>query len=86
MAYGLLIPRIVTVQIFYHLPDFPSILSELILQRDDVPPDFPRLVKFLDWWDKNIEARVHSVNVVTNGRRGEYRATKFEICLPNIIH
>ncbi|HEY4486614.1 MAG TPA: protein usg [Candidatus Paceibacterota bacterium] len=86
MAYRLLIPRTVTVQIFYHLPDFPSILSELILQRDDVPPDFPRLFKFLDWWNKNIEARVHSVNVLVNERQSEYRATKFEIRLPNTMH
>ena len=86
MKYGLLVPRLVTVQIFYHLPDFPSIISELILQRHDVPPDFPRLIRFLDWWGKNIEARVHSVNVVVNEPHNEYRATKFEIRLPSTIH
>ncbi|MBA4749969.1 MAG: Usg family protein [Alphaproteobacteria bacterium] len=55
--------KLMTAQILYHLPDYPSLLQTYIWQDLDLAPDFPTLMKFLDFWDKNLEGRMHSVTV-----------------------
>jgi len=29
----------------------------------DIAPDFPRLTKFLDYWERNIDGRLHTVRI-----------------------
>lgn len=61
--------RLTTAQIVYHLPDEPETLQTFIWQKFDLAPDFPELSKFLDFWRKNIEGKLHSVKVAQgNGR------------------
>ena len=65
--------RLTTAEILYHMPDHPSILQSFIWQRLDRAPDFPRLHKFLDFWAKNLDGKLHSVkvanaHVITPGR------------------
>lgn len=55
--------RLTTAQIFYHMPDYEEILQEFIWQEYDLAPKFPELHKFLDFWEKKIEGRLHSVYV-----------------------
>lgn len=55
--------RLTTAQIFYHLPDYEQILQEFIWQEYDLAPVFPELKKFLNFWEKKIEGRLHSVYV-----------------------
>lgn len=55
--------RLATARIVYHLPDHPSLLQTLIWQHYDVAPHFPELRRFLAFWRKNIEGRLHSVTV-----------------------
>ena len=55
--------RLTSAQIFYHLPDYEQILQEFIWQEYDLVPQFPELFKFLDFWEKKIEGRLHSVYV-----------------------
>lgn len=55
--------RLTTAQIFYHLPDYEEILQEFIWQDYDLAPKFPQLFKFLDFWEKKIDGRLHSVYV-----------------------
>ncbi len=59
----LLNQRLTTAEILYHLPDHPALLQSFIWQHMDVAPDYPRLRKFLDYWEDNIEGRLHSVTV-----------------------
>ena len=55
--------RLTTAEIVYRLPDDPDRLQIFIWQKFDVAPDFPELSKFLDFWRKNIDGKLHSVRV-----------------------
>jgi uncharacterized protein Usg len=55
--------RLTTAEILYHLPDHPAVLQSYIWQNLDLAPKFPELHKFLDFWTRNIEGKLHSVRV-----------------------
>ncbi len=55
--------RITTAQILYHMPDHPKLLQEYIWQDLDLAPKFPVLMKFLKFWENNLDGRLHSVKV-----------------------
>ena len=55
--------RLTTAQIFYHMPDNPVLLQEFIWQNYDLAPKFPKLYKFLDFWEKKIDGSLHSVYI-----------------------
>ena len=57
-GYGLL-----TAQILYHLPDHPTLLQHFLWQTLDKAPHFPELSRFLDFWERDIEGRLHSVTI-----------------------
>jgi uncharacterized protein Usg len=54
---------LVTAEIIYHLPDYPKLLQSYIWQEYDKLPDFPTLQRFLMFWEKNLEGKVHSITV-----------------------
>lgn len=55
--------RLATAEIVYHLPDHPALLQTFVWQHYDLAPAFPELHRFLDFWAKNIEGKLHSVTV-----------------------
>ncbi|MBV8089367.1 MAG: Usg family protein [Alphaproteobacteria bacterium] len=55
--------RLTTAEIIYHLPDHPDLLQSFIWQKLDVAPDYPELRRFLEFWSRNIEGKLHSVRV-----------------------
>ena len=55
--------RLTTAEIIYHLPDHPAVLQSYIWQELDLAPHFPMLKKFLDFWTRNIEGKLHTVRV-----------------------
>jgi uncharacterized protein Usg len=57
--------RLTTAKILYHLPDHPSLLQTFVWQQLDLAPRFPELRKFLDFWHREIEGRLHSVTVAS---------------------
>ncbi len=57
-GYGL-----TTAQICYHLPDHPDILQTYVWQDYDLAPRFPILLKFLDYWRRELQGPLHSVRV-----------------------
>ena len=57
--------RVTTAEIFYHMPDRPSILQSYIWQEYDIAPAFPELTKFLDFWVDKIEGKLHSIYVAS---------------------
>lgn len=58
--------RLTTAEILYHLPDHPGLLQSYIWQDYDLAPRFPVLHKFLDFWTREIEGKLHSVKMATN--------------------
>ena len=55
--------RLTTAEILYHLPDYPRLLQSYIWQEYDRAPEFPRLHKFLGFWEDNLDGKLHSVKV-----------------------
>jgi len=50
-----------TAEFVYHLPDSPSVLNSFIWQKYDLPPDFPVLFDFIDFWQREIDGRLNAV-------------------------
>ncbi len=54
---------IVTVSVFYWMPDYRHVLQEFIWQTDDIKPEYPRVHKFLNYWHDNIEAVIEEIKI-----------------------
>ena len=52
-----------TANIFYRMPDRPLLLQSYLWQAYDMAPKFPELEKFLDFWDRELDGPIHSVEV-----------------------
>jgi uncharacterized protein Usg len=59
--------RLTTAEILYHLPDHPKFLQSYVWQALDIAPRFPVLKRFLDFWSRNLDGRLHSVKVCSTG-------------------
>ncbi|WP_158916283.1 Usg family protein [Caulobacter sp. S45] len=59
--------RLTTAEVLYYMPDHPSLLQRFMWQTLDVAPEFPRVHRFLDFWRREIDAVIHSVNVSAVG-------------------
>jgi uncharacterized protein Usg len=57
-GYGL-----TTANILYRLPDYPRFLQTYVWQNYDLFPRFPELMKFLDFWKRELEGPLFSVTV-----------------------
>ena len=58
-GYGL-----TTAELFYRMPDYKSVLNTFVWQDYDTAPDHPRLFKFIEYWQEQIEGPLHSVRFV----------------------
>jgi uncharacterized protein Usg len=56
--------RLTTAEILYHLPDHPALLQSYVWQEFDLAPKFPSLKKFLAFWERELDGKIHSVNVM----------------------
>ena len=54
---------LLTAEIFYFFPDYPSLIQQFVWQDYDEAPDYPILFRFLDHWRREIEAAIHSVRI-----------------------
>lgn len=59
--------RLTTAEILYRLPDHPDLLQTYIWQEFDLAPEFPVLHRFLGFWKRELEGRLHSVRVASAG-------------------
>lgn len=57
--------RLTTVEIIYRMPDYPDVLLTFIWQDYDLPPDFPRLQGFLEFWTRSLDGKIHSVYIMS---------------------
>lgn len=55
--------RLTTAKILYRLPDHPELLQSYVWQDLDQAPKFPALRRFLDFWQRNLDGKLHSVTV-----------------------
>lgn len=52
-----------TAEILYRMPDAQSLLQTFIWQDYDLAPRFPKLHKFLHFWERELDGPLHSVRV-----------------------
>jgi uncharacterized protein Usg len=55
--------RLTTAEILYHMPDFPKLLQSYVWQDYDLAPKFPVLLRFLDFWERELDGQLHTVKV-----------------------
>ncbi|TGD45428.1 aspartate-semialdehyde dehydrogenase [Pseudotabrizicola sediminis] len=55
-GYGL-----TTAEMVYRMPDYRNVLNTFVWQDYDLAPDYPRLFKFIEYWQAQIEGPLHSV-------------------------
>ena len=74
-GYGL-----TTANILYRLPDHPTLIQSFIWQFYDHAPEYPRLVRFIDFWKREIEGPIHKVEIAHNRMLSpaEVRIARFE--------
>lgn len=58
--------RLTTAEILYHMPDHPDLLQTYVWQELDLAPKFPVLMRFLDFWMRELEGPINSVKVGTS--------------------
>jgi uncharacterized protein Usg len=74
--------RLTTAEILYHMPDHPDLLQSFVWQTLDIAPRYPVLRNFLDFWQSNIEGKLHSVRV---GQRGVIAPAEFRIAGAELV-
>jgi len=75
--------RLILAEIVYHMPDRPQFLQTFIWNEMDIAPRYPVLHSFLDYWQKNIEGKLHSVYVDQQRiiTPGEYKYAQMQLTL-----
>jgi uncharacterized protein Usg len=55
--------RLTSIKIIYKMPDYSNILNEFWWQTLDIPPKYPRMKTFVDYWNDYIEGIIHSLEI-----------------------
>jgi uncharacterized protein Usg len=58
--------QLTTAEITYRMPDHPNLLQEFIWQHLDLAPKYPKLHKFLDFWQRELDGPIHTVRVMSS--------------------
>jgi len=66
--------RLTTAEILYHMPDHPRLLQTYVWQEMDLAPRFPVLHRFLDFWQRELDGKLHQVRVAHAGIVGPGRS------------
>ena len=59
--------RLTTAEILYFLADHQHLLQTFIWQDLDIAPVYPVLTRFLGFWQKNLDGKLHRVRVASAG-------------------
>ncbi|HEX9768976.1 MAG TPA: Usg family protein [Kiloniellales bacterium] len=57
--------RLTTAEIIYYMPDHPALLQSYLWQDYDTAPHYPVLRRFLEFWQRELDGKLHSVRVAT---------------------
>lgn len=58
---------LVNVNVLYSMPDHPALVNEFFWQTTDIAPSYPRVERFLAFWEKEIEGKIRKVSVSRSG-------------------
>ena len=81
--FDLLEKRLTTAEIFYFYPDHPLLIQSYVWQDLDMVPQFPILREFVEFWDRELEGRIHSVDVTASdiAQTAHFTYTNHELIL-----
>ncbi len=54
---------VVTLNVYYWMPDYSHILQQFIWQTADMQPYYPRVHKFLNYWHEHIDAVIEEIEI-----------------------
>ena len=60
---------LVTLNVYYWMPDYENILQQFVWQTMDIKPKYTRVHKFLDYWHNNIDAIVSEIQICESERK-----------------
>lgn len=67
--------QLVTIDIFYYMPDYVHLVQEFIWQTEDFVPELNRTHKFLNYWHHNIDAVIQEILLSVNDKKyGTFRS------------
>ncbi len=67
--------QLVTIDIFYYMPDYQNIVQEFIYQVEDIVPDLYYTHKFLNHWRVNIKTPIKEVMItIADNKFAHYRS------------
>jgi uncharacterized protein Usg len=59
---------LITLNVYYWLPDYENLIQQFMWQTMDVKPKYPRVHKFLNYWHNNIDAIINEVQISESER------------------
>jgi uncharacterized protein Usg len=65
--------KLVTIDVFYYMPDYRHVIQQFIWQTVDEVPDIPRTHRFLKFWKENICATIQNVVISKSEIDREFR-------------
>jgi len=69
---SMIITDLVTVRVYYWMPDYNNVLNEFLWQTKDIVPEIPRVHKFLNFWHKEIDAVINEVQI-SYAKKSDFR-------------
>ena len=69
--------ELTTILVYYWIPDYQHILNLFSFQDDDVPPEYPRMQRFVKYWEENIEARIKEIQIGSVNQSDIRRVDKY---------
>ena len=78
LGYGL-----TTAEMIYRMPDYKNVLNTFVWQEYDLAPDYPKLFKFIEFWQSKLDGPLHMVRFVHRKRiaSGEWCNVSHELRL-----
>jgi uncharacterized protein Usg len=73
--------RLATAEVLYYMPDHPTLLQSFIWQTLDLAPAYPRIHRFLEFWRREIDAVIHSVQLASGETLAPARVNSADLLL-----
>ena len=69
--------ELTTIHVYYWMTDYRHILNLFSFQDNDIPPEYPRMQRFVKYWEENIEARIKEIQIGSINQSNIRRVDKY---------
>jgi len=67
---------LVSLRVYYYMPDYRDLIQEFMWQTMDIKPKYPRVNKFLNYWKENIEAVIADIEMIETEKISKYKSVE----------